>query len=261
MENNKNIDPIQHEKLKLHIKYIVAIALILLFGGIVLATSNQNEFVNQISFASTITSIILSVIAIWMSISGERSTNDIRMSIAESTERLSGTTKEIESLNSNYKETMDKQLIQLTNVQEQLTNIIHSVDNVGEQVARMQEKNTIVSDSINNNTITTSQRIAIFNNAYAWATYKQPYLEWLFCKIMVFNITCIKNSTLLTLNEIFLHLAQAGVNTNFYTGFINTVWGVFNTLISASVFYDENALSAILEIVNAKIIIPITPAN
>ena len=92
MENNKNIDPIQHEKLKLHIKYIVAIALILLFGGIVLATSNQNEFVNQVSFASTITSIILSVIAIWMSISGERSTNDIRISIAESTERLSSIT-------------------------------------------------------------------------------------------------------------------------------------------------------------------------
>lgn len=30
MDNNKNIDTIEHEKLKLHIKYIVAIALILL---------------------------------------------------------------------------------------------------------------------------------------------------------------------------------------------------------------------------------------
>ena len=46
--------------------------------ALVTKTSDNDIFVNQVSFASTITSIILSVVAIWMSISGERTTNEIR---------------------------------------------------------------------------------------------------------------------------------------------------------------------------------------
>lgn len=66
MENNQNDfeKDLKHEKLKLHYKYLIVIAIIILFAGIVLATSNQNEFVSQVSFGSTISSIILSVIAI-----------------------------------------------------------------------------------------------------------------------------------------------------------------------------------------------------
>jgi len=97
----------------LHYKYSIVIAIILLFGGIVLATSNQDEFVVQVSFGSTMSSIILSIIAIWMSISGERTTNDIRTKIAESTERLSNTTNNIETLNKNYERTTNTQLDKL----------------------------------------------------------------------------------------------------------------------------------------------------
>lgn len=61
MENNANI---KYEKLKLHIKYLITIAIIICFGSIVLALYNKT---------------------------------------AESAERLAGTTKEIEALNKNYK--------------------------------------------------------------------------------------------------------------------------------------------------------------
>lgn len=42
-----------------------------------------DEAVAQVSFASTITSIVLSAIAIWMSITGERSTNEIKTRIMD----------------------------------------------------------------------------------------------------------------------------------------------------------------------------------
>ena len=108
--NNSEINIVQYEKTILHAKYIVAIALVVCLGNLVIKTYCQKAFVDQVSFAGTVTSIVLSVIAIWMSISGERTTNDIKMKITESSERLSGTTKELEDLNKNHKETMQTQL-------------------------------------------------------------------------------------------------------------------------------------------------------
>ena len=106
MENNEKNS--KHEKLKLHFIYIVVICFIICIGTIIIAAYNQEAFVAQVSFAGTITSIVLSVIAIWLSISGERTTNDIRIKIAESTERLSDTTKNVEALNKNYENTMNE---------------------------------------------------------------------------------------------------------------------------------------------------------
>ena len=93
MENNQNEKNLQQEKLKLHFTYIVVICFIICIGTVILAAHNQETFVSQISFAGTITSIVLSILAIWLSMSGERTTNDIRIKISESTERLSETTK------------------------------------------------------------------------------------------------------------------------------------------------------------------------
>ena len=110
MENNQNEKNVRHDNLKLHFIYVVTICFIICIGTIIIAAYNQEAFVSQVSFAGTITSIVLSVIAIWLSISGERTTNDIRIKIAESTERLSDTTKNVETLNKNYENTMDTQL-------------------------------------------------------------------------------------------------------------------------------------------------------
>ena len=140
MNNNEKVDTIKHEKIKLHMKYIIAISAIISLESVVLSLYCQDAFVAQVSFAATITSIVLSVIAIWMSVSSERSTSVIRVKIAESTERLSGTTKEIETFNNNYQETMDTQLAELKNIQVQLAKIIHSVDTVQKQVSFMSEK-------------------------------------------------------------------------------------------------------------------------
>lgn len=131
MEKNDNKDVIQNEKNKLHIKYLIAIASVISIGSIVLSLCNKDTFVAQVSFASTITSIVLSVIAIWMSISSERTTNDIKSKIWESTERLAKTTENVEILNDRNESIMNTQLNELNDVKEKLEAIIHSVDTVG----------------------------------------------------------------------------------------------------------------------------------
>lgn len=254
MDNNQNAKIVQYEKLKLHIKYIIAISLILFFGSIVLATSNQNEFVSQVSFAGTITSIILSVIAIWMSISGERTTNDIRMKIAESTERLSGTTKEIEILNNNHKKTMGKQLDELKNVQEQLTQVIQSINNVEKQVSYMYEKNnTTNSNAINNNAMDENPKFTLFCSIYSWITYNNHFQELIFCKMAQIIIPKHTSHTAFTLEEILYSLSQTGINVNYYMGYINICWGIINTLLAASMFDDNETVQRIYGILNNKL--------
>ncbi len=120
MEKNDNKDVIQNEKNKLHIKYLIAIASVISIGSIVLSLCNKDTFVAQVSFASTITSIVLSVIAIWMSISSERTTNDIKSKIWESTERLAKTTENVEILNDRNESIMNTQLNELNDVKEKL---------------------------------------------------------------------------------------------------------------------------------------------
>lgn len=66
-----NPEKIKYEKMCLHIKYIVAIALTIAAGSIAVRCYDVSAFVEKISFASTIASIILSVIAIIMTINSE----------------------------------------------------------------------------------------------------------------------------------------------------------------------------------------------
>lgn len=261
MENNQNEKNVKHDNLKLHFIYVVVICFIICIGTIIIAAYNQEAFVSQVSFAGTITSIVLSVIAIWMSISGERTTNDIRIKITESTERLSDTTKNVETLNKNYEKTMDTQLKELKNVQEQLTKVIYSINSVGEQVSHLQEKSSIISNTIDKQILNTTQRITIFNTIYTGFINKDPYLEWLFCMIIYIFITRYnKNRGACNLNNILYDLSQFNVDINLWMKSIDIYWGIFNTLLAASVFDDETAVNHIFNHVNSKIN-PITPST
>lgn len=236
------------------IEYIIVIAVTLLFGGIVLATSNQNKFVSQISFGSTMTSIILSVIAIWMSISGERTTNDIKSKISYSADRLSETTEKIEILNNNHTETLDKQLGELKDVKEQLSKIIQSVNHMEEQVSFMYNKKTAFeSNTQDNNMPDTNKNTKLFYDIFSWATNNDHFQEFLFCKIAHVVIHKYMEHNPFSFNEIILSLTQSGINTYYFMPNINAYWGIINTLLAASVFNDNEATMQILEIVNNKL--------
>ena len=88
---------------------ILIFAIGLMVIAVTIKSAGNEVFVEQISFASTITSIILSVIAIWMSITGERTTNEIRIKVSEAASSLTETTKTSRELSRELKRMLNDQ--------------------------------------------------------------------------------------------------------------------------------------------------------
>lgn len=85
-------------KTKLHSRYLTIIAVgicVWQFAG----NSAGEQFVSQFSFASTITSIILSVLAIIMSITGEGKTEHIKDQLQETAKNIDKTQRKIKEIN------------------------------------------------------------------------------------------------------------------------------------------------------------------
>lgn len=88
---------------------MLCLAVLLLILALTIRTADNDIFVDQVSFASTITSIILSVIAIWMSISGERQTSEIKEKVVSASDKLAETVKESQNIMKDLKETLKEQ--------------------------------------------------------------------------------------------------------------------------------------------------------
>lgn len=91
-------------KTKLHSRYIGCIAIGVVVWMLATGEANSAQFSSWISFASTVASIILSVIAIIMSITGENKTDAMRNQMEETAKKLELTAKAIENANDTNKE-------------------------------------------------------------------------------------------------------------------------------------------------------------
>ena len=89
--------------------FVLILGIALMIISLVIKTSSDAVFVNQVSFASTITSIILSVIAIWMSITGERSTNEIKTKVTDSVNSIQTISSKTEELINGLSDMLSKQ--------------------------------------------------------------------------------------------------------------------------------------------------------
>lgn len=97
--NDCYISELKYEKSKLHIRYLLAIAIGLILLSVLIVTKGGVEFANQLSMGSTISSIILSAIAIFMSISGENKTSSIQNQMIETSTKMSKIVNQIENAN------------------------------------------------------------------------------------------------------------------------------------------------------------------
>lgn len=95
-------------KTTLHRNYIVSISVGILVWVLATGQANSDEFSSWISFASTITSIILSVIAIFMSISGENKTDAMRNQMEETANKLERATESINQANNKNLQNIDE---------------------------------------------------------------------------------------------------------------------------------------------------------
>lgn len=125
---------------------ILAVAIMILC--LISAGSSQSTFVDQFSFASTITSIVLSVIAIWMSITGERGTIEIKDKILHASERLEKTTSNVEKINSNYQKEISDQITSLEYIQKKLDEIVLSFTDVKDEMSLTKEQVNHVANKI-----------------------------------------------------------------------------------------------------------------
>lgn len=131
-------------KTKLHSRYIACISVGILTWVLATGQANTKDFADWISFASTITSIILSVTAIILSITGEGKTDAMRGQMEE-------TARKLDNVASNMsKETAEanKEISQLINqLDEQIKILQEKVDKVPEQVSKYSKTNTTYTNT------------------------------------------------------------------------------------------------------------------
>lgn len=139
---------------------IIAIALMIL--ALTIKTSDSSEFVGQVSFASTITSIILSVIAIWMSITGERSTNEIKTKVSEAVDKLLKTTGESDRLVSDLGNILSEQNESYRDIKNQMEFVLSEVRGVKTTVSSMND--FFMSSNSNKKEKITTDTFLIFEN-------------------------------------------------------------------------------------------------
>lgn len=90
---------LKYEKLKLSFIYIIIMAIGVIVWMVATGDANSAEFSSWISFASTVASIILSVIAIIMSITGENKTDAMKNQMEETAKELELTAQAIDEAN------------------------------------------------------------------------------------------------------------------------------------------------------------------
>lgn len=118
---------------------LLAISIALMILALTVKTANDGAFVGQVSFASTVTSIVLSVIAIWMSITGERSTSEIKEKVRDSVDKLTETTNQSTTLTDDLKETLDNQNTKYDEIMVKMENIIKNIEGMRATVGSMND--------------------------------------------------------------------------------------------------------------------------
>ena len=208
---------LEKEKLSLHLKYISAISFACVCLVIILHCCQSTMFQNCISVSSTVTSIILSVVAIILSVTGERTTNEIRNKVADSVEQLEDCTEKSSKLT----EELTKTLQQMNDLYE----------NVNDKVSDIPKIKTALNDLIsknkedNKNTIDAVEHIASFlNNIDRTNTGTRYYVKEAYFLLMNDG----KKKSVST-DEIVQYLIDKGANTTNATLALGIIMGNLST--------------------------------
>lgn len=150
---------------KLIWKFLFFISLAGIVIVIIGACSGEKKFVNEVSFASTISSIILSVIAIIMTIAGEQKTDNTKNKLVGVSDDLNKITGDIKDSTKNLKElkNLDEKLKKIDEIVTRVTNI--------EKITTENNKKAGITDKIE-----PSNSIDIHKNeSYNKMNYKNLY--------------------------------------------------------------------------------------
>lgn len=128
-------------KTKLHSTYLLIIAVMVCIWLFSVLAHGDTDFVDQISFASTITSIILSVLAIIMSITGEEKTEHIKDQLEVTAKDIKKSQETVTNINETIKNSLEK-------VNEGMDLINKKIDMLPDATAKKVSEFTINSEDV-----------------------------------------------------------------------------------------------------------------
>lgn len=135
---------LENDRIRLHIKYICFIATTVLVWLIATGSAKDEEFPNWVSFASTIASIILSVLAIIMSITGENKSEVARNQLEE-------TSKKIDSAVESMKKINDNTIENISSISETMKLLNKKIEDIDSHIQEYAKSNTSMDVTVKNN--------------------------------------------------------------------------------------------------------------
>ena len=198
---------------------VALFAITIALGCLVAAGSSQKSFVNQFSFASTITSIVLSVIAIWLSISGDRASNELKDKVIGATIRLEQVTQNIENIDRRYEVQIKDQLDALENVNKKLDGLGGDITEVKTQLFNTKELNKIaINNKDDSNTLADSELLNIYTESLFLWDDEGKQVEYNILRELISIIKSGTDITLLTLKSIINELDCNDLTKGVYYG-------------------------------------------
>lgn len=129
----------------IHLFYIIGIATFIIIVFLTIYLDNAEIFGQQVSFASTLTSIILSVIAIFMSIMSEGKADSLKRDFEKANDHLSKSTKVLNETTeklSTTLNTINKFENQLNDIYNKIISLDQNVNEVKEEVKKQESTET-----------------------------------------------------------------------------------------------------------------------
>lgn len=142
------------EKEKLHSRYVMIISSGVVIWFLATGKANTPEFSSWISFASTVASIILSVIAIIMSITGESKTDAMRNQMERTSNKLEDTANIVENANRVNVENINELKENINILEKKIENMPGQMSEVIRQYEKTKKSvDDVIKNSINDDVV------------------------------------------------------------------------------------------------------------
>ena len=242
----------KQEKKNLHAKYICGIVLGISLACVILSAYNHETFVSQFAFAGTVASTVLSIVAIWVSISSEKGKVQTQHKILSAANRLKKATKKAKATGTWQETVMDGQLKQLEDIQKKLALFVDYGSKAKEEAKAPCQEAAKINYAPCGPALpppNAGHSRAIFENLYGWIQEDGQNMQslWIFCKMFQLIAHYRQSQSTYALSDILSQLSLSGVQTSHWLAAIHVHWGTLNALAAAGVLDDPEALPEITE--------------
>ncbi len=242
--NDCYISELKYEKGKLHIRYLLSIAIGLIILSVLIATKGRKEFANQLSMGSTISSIILSAIAIFMSIAGENKMTSIQSQLTETATNLKNVTHKVSAVNAEIQEQLEEKLTKLSEISNNLNDMkldVFDVKNKMNTTAEVLNKLSFENSDMKINNFNKNQIIDLYNNVLKRYSQGKEQIN----QIMEYLITVsLISSDTIGYKEVWKYFEEQ----NYKLDNFSILWGVVMVFNSMGIRKSKDIMNELLDI-------------